>query len=71
MANVDRLGQAVYHTEQVSLVADGRELDLRVAYDTAIDRQQSLSLQAMYRHDVMHTQGLNDFNIGAMWSRQF
>jgi hypothetical protein len=71
MASVDALGNAVYHTEKVSLVPDGRELDIKLGYDTSLSQQQTLSLQAIYRHDVMHMQGVNDMSIGGVWTKKF
>ena len=71
MAGVDALGQAVYHSEKVSLVPDGRELDFKLAYDTPLARQQTLSLQAVYRQDVQHVQGMNDYSLGGVWNMKF
>lgn len=71
LSSVDSLGLPVYRTEKVSLVPEGREIDLRLGYDTPLSKQQSLVLQAIYRHDVQHVQGVNDLNIGGMWAMKF
>lgn len=71
MADVDSQGNAVYRTDKVSLVPDGRELDFKLGYDTPLARQQTLSLQAVYRHDVMHVQGVNDMSLGGVWTKKF
>lgn len=71
VAGVDSLGYAVYNTEKVSLVPDGRELDFKLGYETPLSHQETLSLQAVYRHDVMHVQGAHDASVGAVWTKKF
>ena len=71
MAGVDASGNAVYHNERISLVPDGRELDAKLAYDTPLDGAQTLSLQLVYRHDVMHQQGVHDLSLGGVWTQRF
>lgn len=70
-AGVDALGNPVYRTEKVSLVPDGRELDFKLAYETPLAHLQTLSLQTVYRHDVMHIQGVNDISVGGVWAKKF
>lgn len=70
-ASVNDLGQAVYQLEKVGLVPEGRELDVKLAYDTPFSTQQTLSLQEIYRHDVQHVSGVNDFSVGGLWRMQF
>lgn len=71
LAGVDDLGQAVYHTEKVSLIPDGRELDFKLAYDTPLAGKQNLSVQAMYRQDAFHMRGVNELTVGGMWNTRF
>lgn len=70
-ASVDELGIAHYNTDSVSLVPDGREIDLKFAYDTPIGKTQSLSLQVTATKDAQNVAGERDASIGAIWSARF
>lgn len=69
--NIDELGIAHYSTDMVSLVPTGREVDLKVAYDTPIGKRQALSLQVVGRKDVDNIAGNRDTSIGMIWSARF
>ena len=69
--NIDEEGVAYYSKELVSLAPTGREVNFRMAYDTPINRNQSLSVQLGARREVMNIAGNNDAGIGATWSAKF
>jgi len=71
MPGIDDAGVAHYSTEMVSLVPTGREVDLKMAYDTLINKDQSLSLQIGARQDMMNMAGSKDASVGAIWSAKF
>jgi hypothetical protein len=71
MPGIDENGVAHYSTETASLVPTGRELDFKLAYDTPLRKNQSLSLQFTARHDVMNVAGSRDTGVGALWSAKF
>lgn len=69
--SIDDDGVAHYATDRVSLVPTGREIDFRIAYDTRVNKTQSLSLQFTAIRDVLNVSGEHDASIGAIWSTQF
>ncbi len=68
---IDDAGVALYSTEMTSLVPTGHERDFKMAYDTPLKKNQSLSLQLSARQDVMNVAGSRDASVGAIWSSRF
>ena len=68
---IDDDGVAHYSTDRASLVPTGREIDFTIAYDTRVNKTQSLSLQFTAVRDVLNVSGERDASIGAIWSTQF
>jgi hypothetical protein len=68
---IDTTGVALYSTEMVSLVPTGREVDFKLAYDTPLMKNQSLSLQFVARKDTMNIAGIHDASVGAIWTTRF
>jgi hypothetical protein len=68
---IDTTGVALYSTEMVSLVPTGREVDFKLAYDTPLMKNQSLSLQFVARKDTMNIAGSHDASVGAIWTTRF
>jgi hypothetical protein len=68
---IDTTGVALYSTEMVSLVPNGRELDFKMAYEMPLKKNQSLSLQFVARKDTMNIVGSHDASVGAIWTTRF
>lgn len=71
MPGIDETGVAHFSTEMVDLLPAGREIDFRMAYDTPLGSNQSLSLQLGARQDAMNMAGNRDASVGAIWSAKF
>jgi hypothetical protein len=69
--SIDTAGVASYSTEMVSLVPTGREVDFKLAYDTPLKKNQSLSLQFAARKDTLNIAGNHDASVGAIWTTRF
>ncbi len=70
-SSVDSQGLPVQHTEWTSVVPDGREIDYRLAYDTAVGRDRSLSLQLTVKRDHLNLAGNHEAAAGIMWRAKF
>jgi hypothetical protein len=70
-STVDAQGLPVQRTEWTSLVPDGRELDYRLAYDSPMGKDRTLSLQFSVRRDYLNIAGNNDAAAGIMWRAKF
>lgn len=69
--SLDDAGVAHYGSQKLTMVPTGRELDFKVAYDTPLRKNQTLSLQLGARRDVANIAGQNDASVGAIWSARF
>lgn len=69
--SIDQFGVAHYGTEMTSLVPTGRQVDVKLAYDTPIARNQSVILQVIGRKDVNNIAGARDGQLGMIWSARF
>jgi hypothetical protein len=70
-STVDAQGLPVQRTEWTSLVPDGRELDYRLAYDSPMGKDRTLSLQFTVKRDYLNIAGNNDAAAGIMWRAKF
>jgi subtilisin family serine protease len=71
MASVDEQGYAVYEKSWNSLVPDGREIDLTLAYRRPTSKSAHLSLQAAYQKDALNIAGNNNAQVGLLWNSSF
>ncbi len=55
----------------VSLAPTGSQTDYRLAYDTPLKGNQSLSLQATVRKDLQNIAGNNEVATGVTWKMKF
>ncbi len=71
MPSVDADGIASFQKEWVSLVPDGREVDLSLSYDRPLQKNRSLTMQVGARKDVLNIAGNNDASVGVAWRMKF
>lgn len=70
-AQLDAQGATVLGKEWVSLLPSGSETQYRLAYDTPLKGNQSLSFQASARKDVQNVAGQNEVAAGVAWKMRF
>lgn len=64
-------GQNAQDLYWVSLAPSGSQTDYRLAYDTPLSDNQSLSLQATARKDLQNIAGNNEVAAGVTWKMKF
>ena len=70
-AQLDAQGTTVLGKEWVSLTPSGSETQYRLAYDTPLKDNQSLSFQASARKDMQNVAGQNEVAAGVAWKMRF
>lgn len=71
VSGVDALGYATYRTDWLSLSPDGREIDYSLTYETPMQNNQYVSIQASYRQDLLNEKGNNDIGLGLNYRVDF
>lgn len=71
VSGVDALGYATYRTDWLGLSPDGREIDYSLTYETPMQNNQYVSIQASYRQDLLNEKDNNDIGLGLNYRVDF
>lgn len=70
-AGVDAQGEAVYQKSWASMVPDGREVDLTLAYRMPVGKTATVTTQAVYQKDALNISGNRATQLGMVWNARF